>query len=127
MTALTHSRSKVLVLERDTDVRSFIADALRDINDCEVLEAADVATGRAILRDHTHIKLLLCDATLLDDPAQVAKEIGQRHRPPKILFTAGFDHPVVVQDGRIRSGIELLLKPFDTKTLTARVRDILAA
>lgn len=43
----------------------------------------------------------------------------------KVLFESGYTRDAIMRDGRLESGVDLILKPFALVALAAGVRDML--
>jgi len=118
----------ILVVEDDENVRSFIADSLRDLQ-YRVLVAEEAKTALMAIADKaTRIDLLLTDVVL---PGMNGRELANEAkaiRPGiKMLFMTGYARDVIVHQGRLDPGIELIEKPFRQDALAARIRAILDA
>jgi CheY-like chemotaxis protein len=50
----------------------------------------------------------------------------KRHRL-KVLFTTGYARDVIVHDGRVDPGVQLITKPFSYPALAGKLRDVLDA
>jgi CheY-like chemotaxis protein len=113
----------ILVVEDDTEVREHVVDVLRALN-YAVTEAQDAATALAIIRQNkTDIEMLLTDIVM---PGMNGRELANQARALmpniRILFMTGYSQDVVIHQGRLDGDIELIEKPFRTKSLAARVR-----
>jgi CheY-like chemotaxis protein len=115
----------ILVVEDDSDVRSFSLDTLSDLG-YSVLEARDAQVALRILHAHPEIQLVFVDVGL---PGMNGRELVaaiREVRPAiKALFTSGYTRNAIVQDGRLDPGAELLTKPFTRVQLADHVRRIL--
>ncbi|WP_286773015.1 GAF domain-containing protein [Sphingomonas sp. 66-10] len=118
----------VLVVEDDAEVRAFSADVLRDAG-YQVLEAGDGAAALRILeRRNQRVDLLFTDVVM---PGLSGRELSDRARQLrpnlKVLYTSGYTRNAIVHGGRLDPGVELLPKPFTSRSLMLRVRDLLDA
>ncbi len=119
------NRLNVLVVEDNSDMRSFIRSILSDTYD--VTEAADGEKALEILNS-THIDLIISDLMMpgMDGVklSQMVKENFSISHIPFIMLTAK-----TAREARLdsyRSGVdEYILKPFDEEMLLARIRNIL--
>lgn len=117
-------KGKVLLVEDDEQVRSFIR-MLLSTNGYEVLEASTGAEGLDIAENKsTAIDLLLSDMLLPElsgyDLAQKALEL----RPQmKVLFMTGYVEGDIVQRCISELGASFLDKPFQPATLLGRVQE----
>jgi signal transduction histidine kinase/CheY-like chemotaxis protein len=117
---------KILVVEDDEDVRSFAVNLLGELG-YDVLEAADGAAALGILDRHPGISLLFTDCVLPGgmNGREIADEALRRRAGLKVLYMTGYSRDVIVHEGRLDPGIELILKPFSAATLADKIRHML--
>jgi PAS domain S-box-containing protein len=118
----------ILIVEDDPDVRTFLVEALRDLN-YRTLSAPDAAVALRILEQaKDRIDLLLTDVVM---PGLNGRELAveaQQHRPDlKVLFMTGYSRNAIVHQGRLDPGIEMIQKPMSQRELAGRIRDLLDA
>ena len=120
------SGETILLVEDDSDVRSFACEALRDLG-YRVLEAGDGASGLRLLDANRDVALLFTDVGLPGgmNGRQLADEAQRRRADLRVLFASGYARNAIVHHGRLDPGVELLMKPFTYATLAAKVRDML--
>jgi PAS domain S-box-containing protein len=123
-----HVGETILIVEDDPDVRTYLVEALRDLN-YRTLNAPDAAVAlRIIERQDTRIDLLLSDVVL---PGMNGRELmaeARCHRPKlKVLFMTGYSRNAIVHQGRLDPGIEMIQKPMSQRELARRIRDMLDA
>jgi CheY-like chemotaxis protein len=116
----------ILLAEDDVDVRTYVAETLRDL-DYRVIEAADsTAALTVVAQSDVRIDLLLTDVVM---PGVNGRELANRARTfrpnLRILFMTGYSQDTIVHQGRLDPDIELIEKPFRRDTLAARVRAML--
>jgi len=116
----------ILLVEDDEQVRSYVADMLRDLGYAVVVaENADQAIA-SLARAQEHIDLLLTDVVL---PGMNGRELADRAREMRpgirALFMTGYARDVIVHQGRLDPGIDLIEKPFRSETLATRIRLLL--
>ena len=116
----------ILVVEDDTDLRTYITDVLRDLN-YRVLAASSAQGALTVLiQDEPKIHLLLTDVVM---PGINGRELGKRAvqmRPGlKILYMTGYSRNAVVHQGRLDEGVDLLEKPVSQARLAMKVREVL--
>jgi PAS domain S-box-containing protein len=118
----------ILVVEDDSDVRSYTTESLREIG-YEVLEAPDAQAALDLLEQHPEISVLFTDIGLPRgmNGRRLAEEARQRCAGLKVLFTTGYARNAIVHDGRLDPGVELLPKPFTQAALAEKLRDIIDA
>lgn len=118
----------ILVVEDDREVREHITEVLRTLN-YNVTEAQDAATALAVIEEKkSRIDMLLTDVIM---PGMNGRELANEARAmiPNIcvLFMTGYSQDVIVHQGRLDGGIELIEKPFRSQDLAARVRSMFEA
>lgn len=121
------NHATVLVVDDEPSVRLLIVDILQDMG-CEVIEAADSASGLALLKSDTHLDLLISDVGLPGgmNGRQMA-EAGRVNRPRlRVLFLTGYAQTAVFGGGQLDEGIEVMTKPFNIDALSERVTRMLA-
>jgi signal transduction histidine kinase len=127
-TAASGRGETILLVEDDADVRAFAADLLRDLT-YEVLTAATGSEALAVLDAHPEVRLLFTDVALPGGMTgrQLADEAARRHLGLKVLYTTGYARNAIVHQGRLDPGVELIVKPFTSAALAARIRLLLDA
>jgi PAS domain S-box-containing protein len=116
----------ILVVEDDSDLRTYITDMLRDLS-YRVLSASSAQAALTILlQDEPRIDLLLTDVVM---PGMNGRELARRAaemRPGlKILYMTGYSRNAVVHQGRLDEGVDLLEKPVSQAKLALKVREVL--
>jgi signal transduction histidine kinase len=116
----------VLVVEDESDVRSYLVESLRDLN-YRVREAPDGSSALALFdSDPFRIDLLLTDIVMPGiNGRQLADELCHRQPGLKVLFISGFARDAIVHQGRLDAGVSMLQKPLTQATLAEKIRDIL--
>ena len=114
-------RGLVLIIDADTGC----GEELREMLEKEGYAAALEATGRAGLEkiESTEPDLVLLDTHLPDvDPFQILEELKRGHKErdiPVIFMTTADDAEIRLRG--LASGDDLVVKPFDTREMLARV------
>jgi CheY-like chemotaxis protein len=118
----------ILVVEDDDDVCAYSANTLRDLG-YHVLEAHDGPSAIKALERKLRIDLLFTDVVLPGGMtgAQVAAQAAALRPGLKVLFTTSYARNAIIHQGRLDRGVELIVKPFSSADLAARVRDLLDA
>jgi PAS domain S-box-containing protein len=118
----------LLVVEDDTDVRSYSCDTLRDLG-YNVLEAKDGHAALKLLDAHPQIKILFTDVGLPGgmNGRQLADEARRRKPRLRVLFTTAYARNAILHDGRLDPGVELITKPYAQAALSSKLRDMLDA
>jgi CheY-like chemotaxis protein len=116
----------ILVVEDDEDVRNYAIEGLRELG-YSVLEAHDAQAAADLLKySGKSVDLLLTDVIMPGMTGRDLGELARIYQPGlRILYMSGYPRDVIMQDGRLETGIELLPKPFTYQALGARVRDML--
>ncbi|HEX4654338.1 MAG TPA: PAS domain S-box protein [Mycobacteriales bacterium] len=96
-------------------------------NGYHVLAAPDADEALAIAKEHGgSIDLLLTDVVM---PGRSGKELAEDVRNLndriRVLFMSGYSYDVIVHQGVLEEGVQLIEKPFAAESLLSRVRDIL--
>ena len=116
----------ILVVEDDSDLRSYLAEILRGLK-YRVITTSNAQSALMTLRANAqHVDLLLTDIIM---PGMTGRELGkkaQEVRPAlQVLYMTGYSRNAVVHQGRLDEGVELLQKPVSQGELANRVRAIL--
>ncbi|MEJ5976629.1 PAS domain S-box protein [Novosphingobium sp. PS1R-30] len=116
----------ILVVEDDDEVRAFSCEVLRELG-YEVLEASHGAAALRIFgQSPGRIDLLFTDVVM---PGMSGKELSDEARKVKqdlkVLFTSGYTRNAIVHGGRLDPGVSLLAKPFTSRALGERIRELL--
>ena len=116
----------ILVVEDDDDVRAFTVSALREIG-YRVIEAHDGVTALHLLQKQEQpVGLLVTDVVMPNMSGSELADAARIVQPDiAVLFTSGYTREMIMHEGRLDAGVDLLPKPFTLKTLAARVRDLL--
>ncbi|HLH88046.1 MAG TPA: ATP-binding protein [Xanthobacteraceae bacterium] len=117
---------RILVVEDDDDVRSYLVEALRGLN-FDVAEAADAAAALAAAAGR-ELDLLLTDVIL---PGMNGRELADKlsaERPGlQVLFMTGYSRNAIVHQGRLDPGVHMLQKPVTAAELVRKMRELLGA
>jgi CheY-like chemotaxis protein len=118
----------VLVVEDDTDVRSYVVAQLRDLG-YRVLEAADGPQAQKILDQDAPIDLLFTDVVMPGGmTGRALVDYAKRRRSDlKTLFTSGYTENSITHQGKLNPGVHFLPKPFRRQELALKVREALDA
>jgi PAS domain S-box-containing protein len=116
----------ILVVEDDENVQLVVAEMLDSLGYGVLLagngdDALTLLAGR-----QRRIDLMLTDVML---PGMNGRELAERARQMepalKVLFMTGYARDIIVHQGRLDPGIELIEKPFHCEMLAARLSEIL--
>jgi CheY-like chemotaxis protein len=116
----------ILVVEDEEDVRSSTVELLSALG-YQVLEADDGASAVALIDSGAHIDLVFTDVIM---PGKVTSlDLRDRVRSAlpdaQVLFTSGYAEGVLTHEGKVDASINLLQKPYNADTLSARIRHLL--
>ncbi|WP_174285380.1 PAS domain-containing protein [Sphingomonas bacterium] len=117
----------VLVVDDEPTVRMLVAEILGELG-YMAIEAADGASGLAILQSGQRIDLLVTDVGLPGgmNGRQMA-DAARLSRPDlKILFITGYAENAVVGNGHLDPGMHVMTKPFAMDALATRIRALIA-
>ncbi|SOY69287.1 response regulator [Cupriavidus taiwanensis] len=117
----------VLVVEDDDDVRATVVEMLASLG-YQVLRARDAHSALAIAERGVPVDLLFSDVVMPGPlrSTELARKLRERLPDVGVLFTSGYADSVIVHDGRLDAGIELLSKPYTHEALARKVRHVLA-
>jgi len=116
----------VLIVDDEPTVRMLIKEVLEELG-YRAIEAADGASGLAILSSAAHIDLLISDVGLPGGMNGRQMADAARHQRPdlKVLFITGYAENAVVGNGNLENGMHLMTKPFSMELLATRLDTIL--
>ena len=116
----------VLVVEDESDVRSYLVETLQDLN-YRVREAANGAAALAQFDSNPfRIDLLLTDIVMPGlNGRELADQLHHRQSGLRVLFMTGYSRDAIVHQGRLDPGVSLLQKPVNQALLAAKIREIL--
>jgi DNA-binding NtrC family response regulator len=116
----------VLFVEDEDSVRELVSRALQRLG-YEVLSAPN--GGEAFLiaeRREGRIDLLLTDVVMPGiNGRELAERLAKLHPEMKVLFTSGYTDDVMVRHGVIDGNLHFIGKPYSTRTLATKLREIL--
>lgn len=116
----------ILVVEDDTDVRTYLAEVLRNLNYRVITAQTAQAALTVLLQEDRRVDLMLTDIVM---PGINGRELGRRAHTMRpelpILYMTGYSRNAVVHHGRLDEGVELLQKPVSQAQLASQVRRLL--
>jgi PAS domain S-box-containing protein len=116
----------VLVVEDEPVVRGVILEMLGE-QGYRTLEAVDGPAGLRLLRSDARIDLMVTDVGLPGMNGRQLADQAREMRPGlKVLFITGYAESVVIADGFLQPGMEMITKPFDLGNLSRRVRTMVS-
>lgn len=116
----------ILVVEDDEDVRQFAVDCLAELG-YNVLQASGGPPALSLLQKQPgEVQLLVTDVVMPDVSGRALADAVHELEPNlPVLYISGYPRDVILQDGRVKDGVELLSKPFTQQALAAKVRELL--
>jgi len=117
----------ILVVEDDEDVRKFVVETLSYYN-YRVVEASNAEEAAQAFRKHQYkIDLLLTDLVMPGKNGRVLSEEFLDLNPTlKVIYMTGYSRDLIVHDGRLDQGVELLQKPVGQHELASRIWRLLS-
>jgi DNA-binding response OmpR family regulator len=114
---------RVLLVEDDPTLRTLSSRMLERL-DCRVVAAATAAVARAVCQDPGHsFDLLMTDVMLPDAKGTaLAAELCRLQPQMKVLFISGVSDDIAL--GSDRESAHFLQKPFGSKALEEKIREI---
>ena len=115
-------RHTVLVVDDEPMIRMLLQETLDDLG-YQTLEAADGATGLAILQSDANIDLLISDVGLPGalNGRQMADAARGARPGLKVLFITGYAENAALGNGQLPHGMYVMRKPFDLHVLADRI------
>jgi signal transduction histidine kinase len=121
-----HGSETILLVEDEDMVRNLVNTVLQE-NGYTVIEASDGAMALQLSEDYPNpIHLTVSDVVMpqMNGP-ELVKKLGTARPEMKVLYMSGHIDPAVVSRDVLESEDIFLQKPFDSKTLARKVREIL--
>lgn len=116
-------RQHLLIVDDDRDIRTLLAEQLRDAG-YEVSTAADGVEMRKVL-EKTAVDLIVLDLNLpREDGLMLCRDLRSRSSTPVIMLTARSE-PIDRILGLEMGADDYLPKPFEPRELLARIRSVL--
>jgi signal transduction histidine kinase/ActR/RegA family two-component response regulator len=115
-------RRKVLVVEDDADVRTFVLSALQDLG-YETAEADGADAALEMIDKDEQINVLLTDVVMPGASGKKLLDAVKGSRPDlPVLFMTGYTRNAIVHNGVLEQGVRLLTKPFTLDELARELR-----
>lgn len=116
----------ILIVEDDADLRSYLADVLRNLN-YRVLTAANAQSALTILlQENRSIDLLLTDVVMPGiNGRELARRVEELRPGLPVLYMTGYSRNAVVHQGRLDEGVNFLQKPVKQAQLASRIRELI--
>jgi PAS domain S-box-containing protein len=116
----------ILVADNEDDVRELMK-AVLEGSGYTVIEAVDGEDAVAKFVKHKDaIQLVILDVVMPRmNGIEAYTAIKRKQRKTKMLFTSGYSEDLIQKRGKLDKHHQFLVKPFSTKDLLSRVREIL--
>jgi len=126
MSQLKGAGETILIVEDDPDLRELVSDTLTS-NGYKVISASNGAEALEKIKPNSqNINLILTDVIMPQmTGAEMARQIRQLGLTVKILFQSGYTEDTLIQNGIDSGQVFFLEKPYKTKTLLQKIREIL--
>jgi signal transduction histidine kinase/ActR/RegA family two-component response regulator len=118
----------ILLVEDEPAVRALARDALEQ-SGYSVLEAQDGAEALVLGEQHDgRIHLMLADVVLpvLNGP-KILQSLEPKHPEMRVLYMSGYADETIARHGVLSLGTAFLQKPFTTRSLLRKLREVLDA
>ncbi|MFC5480900.1 response regulator [Massilia suwonensis] len=116
----------ILVVEDEENVRLSTCASLSLLG-YQVLQASSAAAAADMIRSGQQVDLVFTDV-IMPGPL-TSLQLGEVVRAclpqAQVLYTSGYAEGVLAHEGRLHEGVDLLRKPYDVGTLSARIRHLL--
>lgn len=113
----------ILVVDDELEIQENVAELLAGLG-YRILKASSADEASEVLARHDRIDLLFTDVIMpgtMNSP-QLATRARALHPNIKVLFTSGYSEDAVIQDGRLKQGVNLLNKPYGDDELARAIR-----
>jgi len=126
--AVASGSETVLIVEDQADVREFAEHTLVRYG-YTVLSAETAREALTICQDHPgHIQLLLTDVVMPNiGGMELAAKVVDWRPLVRVLFVSGYSDDIIEQDAGAHLPAWFLQKPFSSRTLARKVREVLDA
>lgn len=115
---------KVLVIDDDQQVRTFVVHALRELGYMPI-ESDGIQSAAAALGEHPDIAIVLSDVVMPDSSGRKPADLAKAWRPDLIvIYMTGYARTAGIQSGMLGPGARLISKPF---TMAELGRELQAA
>ncbi|WP_075796466.1 response regulator [Massilia putida] len=116
----------ILVVDDEDDVRKSTCGVLSVLG-YRVLEAPTASFAVDIVKSGEKIDLVFTDVVMPGPVTSLQLSEAVRIQLPQaqILYTSGYAEGVLTHEGKLEIGVNLLPKPYDLDTLSARIRHLL--
>ncbi len=115
----------VLVVEDEAGLRALTRRLLQR-QGYTILVAADADEARRLFEDHPSIDVLLTDVVMPGASGpDLTRQLVEQRPGLKVIYMSGYTEEAIVRHGVLQPGIAFLHKPFTSKTLGDKIREVL--
>jgi two-component system, cell cycle sensor histidine kinase and response regulator CckA len=117
----------ILFVEDEQSVRELVCDYLSSAG-YRVLQAGDGVEALEVAAAHTGtIHMLVTDVVMPRMSGRdLATHLTSKRPNLKVLFISGYTDDTIVRHGVLDGGVAFLQKPFNLKSLTEKIREVLS-
>ena len=121
-----HSRATILLVEDEPAVLRITKNRLEELG-YSVFSASTAGEAMRVAQEHAGaIHLLLTDVIMPEmNGRDLAAKLLSIYPATKCLFMSGYTADVIAEHGILEEGVFFIQKPFSTKELAAKVREVL--
>ncbi|KRC79253.1 ATPase [Achromobacter sp. Root83] len=121
------TQAVVVVVEDDTNVREMVRECLDELG-MRVLTAANGEAGLDLVMSTSDMNLLVTDVGLPGlNGRQLADAARAAHPGLRVLMMTGYAESAAIDQGFVKDGMELIVKPFSLEVLGERVKRMVEA
>lgn len=118
---------KVLVVEDDADVRTYVVSVLKDLG-YEAIAADNAESARKVLNGDRKINVMLTDVVMPGaNGRQLYDDIRGERPDMTVLFMTGYSRNAIVHNGVLDEGVRLISKPFTIDELSRELHAAIVA
>ena len=123
---LLRGNETILLVEDEELVRCFTRTVLEN-NGYTVIEAAGGREALAAMESREReVSMLVTDVVMPHMSGRdLAQAVSRSHPTVKVLYVSGYSENVIIHQGVVDPGVDLIQKPFDIHELLGKVREIL--
>ncbi len=121
--AVSGGAETILVVDDEIAIQDNVTEILSALG-YRVLRASSADDASVVLRQHRGIDLLFTDVIMPGtmNSQQLAALARELHPTIQVLFTSGYSADAVIQDGKLKSDVKLLNKPYSDDDLARAIR-----
>ena len=120
-----HEESLMVVDDRE-DVLKYLSTSLRELG-YKVTTAKNAGAALNKLQNRRKLDLLITDVVMPGgmNGEMLAEEVKKTFPQTKVLYISGYTRDALIDQGALKTGVNLLTKPFTTAELAREVRNLL--